>query len=202
MRPSPLGRDSTAGRRVTRRESTRSDHPAHVSEAAEGTSKATSSALKVSDATGGPRASRALEQASQIRSTTGSRNDCIGPDMSLRATLGSSSGCGWPLKGKGDRSADRATLPAEGLRGEGRGARRRNHLRVLRSRVVCLEVRYDKVERRIEISATVSEAVAKAFENAKDLPEEVSSVTTRDIAGARYVPPSDARIVERLRLAV
>jgi len=64
----------------------------------------------------------------------------------------------------------------------------------------CLEVRYDKVERRIELSATVAEAVAKAFENAKDLPEEVSSVTTRDIAGARYVPPSDARIVERIRL--
>ena len=52
----------------------------------------------------------------------------------------------------------------------------------------CLEVRYDKVERRIEISATVSEAVAKAFENAKDLPEEVSSVTTRDIAGAGFEP--------------
>ena len=65
----------------------------------------------------------------------------------------------------------------------------------------CLEVRYDKVDRRIEISATVSEAVAKAFENAKDLPEEVSSVATRDIAGARYVPPSDARVVERIRLA-
>ncbi len=52
----------------------------------------------------------------------------------------------------------------------------------------CIEVRYDKVERRIEISATVSEAVAKAFENAKDLPEEVSSVTTRDIAGAGFEP--------------
>ena len=52
----------------------------------------------------------------------------------------------------------------------------------------CLEVRYDKVERRIVISATVSEAVAKAFENAKDLPEEVSSVTTRDIAGAGFEP--------------
>ncbi len=52
----------------------------------------------------------------------------------------------------------------------------------------CLEVRCDKVERRIEISATVSEAVAKAFENAKDLPEEVSSVTTRDIAGAGFEP--------------
>jgi hypothetical protein len=36
---------------------------------------------------------------------------------------------------------------------------------------------------RADGAATVSEAVAKAFENAKDLPEEVSSVTTRDIAG-------------------
>jgi hypothetical protein len=62
----------------------------------------------------------------------------------------------------------------------------------------CLEVRYDKAERRIEISATAAEAVAKAFENA---PEEVSSVTTRDIAGARYVPPSDGRVVERMRWA-
>ena len=52
----------------------------------------------------------------------------------------------------------------------------------------CLEVRYDKVERRIEVSATVSEAVAKAFENAKDLPAEASSVTTRDIAGAGFEP--------------
>ncbi len=51
-----------------------------------------------------------------------------------------------------------------------------------------LEIRCDKVERRIEISATVSEAVAQAFENAKDLPEEVSSVTTRDIAGAGFEP--------------
>ena len=65
----------------------------------------------------------------------------------------------------------------------------------------CLEIRYDSVERRIEISATMSEAVAKAFQDAKDLPEEVSSVTTRDIAGARYVPPSDARIMDRVRVA-
>ena len=52
----------------------------------------------------------------------------------------------------------------------------------------CLEVRYDKVEGRIEISATVSEAVAEAFENAKDLPKEVSRVTLRDIAGAGFEP--------------
>ena len=45
-----------------------------------------------------------------------------------------------------------------------------------------------EVERRIEISATVAEAVAKAFENAKDLPEEVSAVAQRDIAGAGFEP--------------
>ncbi len=34
-----------------------------------------------------------------------------------------------------------------------------------------LRIIYDKLERRIEVSATVSEAVAAAFENAKDLPK-------------------------------
>jgi site-specific DNA recombinase len=52
----------------------------------------------------------------------------------------------------------------------------------------CLQIRYDRVERRIEISATVSQAVAKAFEKTKDLPEEVSRVTLRDIAGAGFEP--------------
>jgi hypothetical protein len=52
----------------------------------------------------------------------------------------------------------------------------------------ALEVRYDKVSRHIEISATVSEEVAKAFENAKDLPKQVPSVTPRDIAGAGFEP--------------
>jgi endonuclease III-like uncharacterized protein len=42
--------------------------------------------------------------------------------------------------------------------------------------------------RRIEISATMSETIAQAFENAKDLPEEVSRVTLRDIAGAGFEP--------------
>jgi len=65
----------------------------------------------------------------------------------------------------------------------------------------CLEVRYDKLGQRIEVSATVGEAVAQAFENAKDLPQEVSRVTLRDIAGARFVPQSDARVVESMRLA-
>jgi hypothetical protein len=40
----------------------------------------------------------------------------------------------------------------------------------------ALEIRFDKVGRRIEISATVSEVVAKAFENAKDLQKEVPCV--------------------------
>jgi site-specific DNA recombinase len=52
----------------------------------------------------------------------------------------------------------------------------------------CLQIRYDNIERRIEISATISEAVAKAFEKTKDLPEEVSRVTLRDIAGAGFEP--------------
>jgi hypothetical protein len=52
----------------------------------------------------------------------------------------------------------------------------------------CLQITYDKLNRRIEVSATVSEAVAEAFENAKDLPKEVSSVAQRDIAGAGFEP--------------
>jgi len=51
-----------------------------------------------------------------------------------------------------------------------------------------VRIAYDKVERRIEISATISEAVAKALEKAEDLPEEVSSVARRDIAGAGFEP--------------
>jgi hypothetical protein len=43
----------------------------------------------------------------------------------------------------------------------------------------CLQVTYDKPGRRIEISATVTEAIAEALENAKDLPKEVSSVAQR-----------------------
>jgi site-specific DNA recombinase len=52
----------------------------------------------------------------------------------------------------------------------------------------CLRVTYDKPGRRIEISATVTEAIAQAFENAKDLPEEVSSVAQKNIAGAGFEP--------------
>ena len=51
-----------------------------------------------------------------------------------------------------------------------------------------LQIAYDKVGRRIEISATVSEAVANAFENAKALQKEGSAVVVRDIAGAGFEP--------------
>jgi hypothetical protein len=64
-----------------------------------------------------------------------------------------------------------------------------------------LQVTYDKTARRIEISATITEAIAEALHNAEHLPEEVSSVAQGDIAGARYVPRSDARIFQRYRLA-
>ena len=65
----------------------------------------------------------------------------------------------------------------------------------------CLQITYDKPNRRIEISATITEAIAKARENERDLPEEVSNVARRDIVGARYVPLSDARVVAEYRLA-
>jgi chemotaxis response regulator CheB len=51
-----------------------------------------------------------------------------------------------------------------------------------------LQIAYDKVGRRIEISATVSGAVADAFENAKALRKEGSVVVARDIAGAGFEP--------------
>ncbi len=51
-----------------------------------------------------------------------------------------------------------------------------------------IQIAYDKVERRVEVSATVSAAVADAFENAKALQAEGSSVVVRDIAGAGFEP--------------
>jgi len=70
----------------------------------------------------------------------------------------------------------------------------------------CLEVRYDKPGQRMEVSATISEAAAQAFENGKRPPagglsSHSSRVTLRDIAGARFDPQSDARVVERMRPA-
>jgi hypothetical protein len=49
-----------------------------------------------------------------------------------------------------------------------------------------LQITYDKAERRVEISATVSEAVADAFESAKALSLEASQVVVEDIAGAGF----------------
>ncbi len=65
----------------------------------------------------------------------------------------------------------------------------------------CLRIAYDKLERRIEISATITETVAKALQNAEDLPEEVSSVARKDIARARFVPQSDAQLRQQYRMA-
>ena len=56
----------------------------------------------------------------------------------------------------------------------------------------CLQITYDKPSRRIEISATITEAIADALENAQDLPQEVSSVAQRDIAGGP-IRPSERR---------
>jgi hypothetical protein len=58
-------------------------------------------------------------------------------------------------------------------------------------------ITYDKAERRVEISVTVSEEIVDAFENAKALQMEGSQVVARDIAGARYVPRSYPRVIER-----
>ncbi|MGZ5376018.1 MAG: hypothetical protein ACXWEF_06170, partial [Solirubrobacterales bacterium] len=59
-----------------------------------------------------------------------------------------------------------------------------------------LQILYDKAERRIEISATFSEAIADAFEKQKALPKEGSLVVLREVAEARYVSRDHPRIVE------
>ena len=46
-----------------------------------------------------------------------------------------------------------------------------------------LQIGYDKTEHRVELSATVSEAVADAFDNAKALEAEGSSVVVRHSGG-------------------
>jgi hypothetical protein len=61
-------------------------------------------------------------------------------------------------------------------------------------------IAYDKAERRVELTATVSEAVADAFENAKALQAEGSGVVVTDIAGVVFVSRYHARIVEQARL--
>jgi site-specific DNA recombinase len=51
-----------------------------------------------------------------------------------------------------------------------------------------VQIAYDKVEGRIEVSATISEAVADALENEKALREEGFQVTANCIAGAGFEP--------------
>ncbi len=51
-----------------------------------------------------------------------------------------------------------------------------------------LKLRFDKAHRRIEISATISEAVAAALETTRALHAEGSQVSTSDIAGAGFEP--------------
>jgi site-specific DNA recombinase len=51
-----------------------------------------------------------------------------------------------------------------------------------------LQIHYEKPNRRVEVSATVSEAVAAALENAKTLQEEGLDVVVTDIAGAGFEP--------------
>ena len=45
-----------------------------------------------------------------------------------------------------------------------------------------------RLEHRVELTATVSEAVADAFENAKALQGEGSGVVVTDIAGVGFEP--------------
>ncbi len=51
-----------------------------------------------------------------------------------------------------------------------------------------LRIEFDKAQRRIELSATVAEAVADAFENTKALQTEGFQVTVNEIAGAGFEP--------------
>jgi hypothetical protein len=64
-----------------------------------------------------------------------------------------------------------------------------------------LQIHFDKREGRVEISATVSEDVAKALEGSEELFAEGTAVTLTNIAGARFVSQGDARMVERVCLA-
>jgi hypothetical protein len=47
---------------------------------------------------------------------------------------------------------------------------------------------YDKTRNHIEISATVTEAIAAALKNEEDLPKEALPVAPADIAGAGFEP--------------
>lgn len=62
-----------------------------------------------------------------------------------------------------------------------------------------LRIVYDKTQRRVQISATVTEAVAQTLQNAKDLPTEALAVPQRVIAGERFVLTGNPSVlVERV----
>ncbi len=44
-----------------------------------------------------------------------------------------------------------------------------------------LQITYDKLSRRIEISATITEAIARALENEKSLPKEALDPMERPV---------------------
>ena len=60
-----------------------------------------------------------------------------------------------------------------------------------------MRISYDKAARLIQISATISEAIADTLRHAL----ETFSVAPTDIAGARFVPRSDAQILQQYRIA-
>jgi hypothetical protein len=57
-----------------------------------------------------------------------------------------------------------------------------------------VQIAYDKAERRVELTATVSESVADAFENAKTLQAEGFGVVVTDIAGVGFEPTTSGFI--------
>ena len=61
-----------------------------------------------------------------------------------------------------------------------------------------LQIAVDRTEGRVEISATVSEEVAKALNTKDPLAREGLAVVPKDIAGARFVSQEDARFVEQI----
>lgn len=54
---------------------------------------------------------------------------------------------------------------------------------------------FDKAARSIYISATIGQAVADAYDNTKALQTEGFQVTVNELAGARFLPRGDARIL-------
>jgi len=58
------------------------------------------------------------------------------------------------------------------------------------------QVLIDEREGRVDISATVSEEAAKAFEDSEEVFGEGSAVTLTNIAGAHFVSRGDVRVPE------